>query len=189
MGNRITITTKILVVLLGSVSVALLQMFWPSELFSPSDSAGFMTREEIVTEMRRYFFTLPARGSLKMRSLRRTGNPRNKQHRSIDIVLHHQVNPVMAARGGIVTHVKKQDSGKSAVYIKHDLGLESRYKNLSSVFVEPHNWISAGAQIGSIRNEPGKIKSTLRFEILLDGKYENPLNYIEGRAFLTQEED
>ena len=84
---------------------------------------------------------------------------------------------------GTVVDVKKDEILGNVIQIKHNNDLISTYSGLSEVNVKKNQLLKQGEIIG----KSGKLslgeqlENSLLFEIIKDGKYVNPLNYIDKK--------
>lgn len=90
---------------------------------------------------------------------------------------------VFAAESGVVSAVYKDPMLGHTVEIKHDDSHVTRYSNLAadSITLEVGQEIKAGAKLGSIGDSSVSElcdEPHLHFEMLVDGKQVNPLDYI-----------
>ena len=102
-------------------------------------------------------------------------------HMGIDIKAD-KTSVVTAAANGVVTDIKNDPRYGLTVKIKHDNGYETVYANLlTAEFVVEGEEVKAGQTIGTIGNSANfEIADDyhLHFEMLKDGEYVNPSNYI-----------
>lgn len=86
---------------------------------------------------------------------------------------------VMAASGGTVTKAGWTSGGGYTVYINHGNGTETRYKHLSKILVSVGQKVSQGQVIARSGSTGVSTGPHLHFEILINGSYVNPLNYVK----------
>ena len=102
-------------------------------------------------------------------------------HMGIDIKAD-KTSVVTAAANGVVTDIKNDPRYGLTVKIKHDNGYETIYANLlTAEFVVEGEEVKAGQTIGTIGNSANfEIADDyhLHFEMLKDGEYVDPSNYI-----------
>ena len=103
-------------------------------------------------------------------------------HSGIDIKAD-KTSVVTSAADGIVSNIKNDPRYGLTVIIKHESGYETLYANLlTAEFVVEGEDVKQGQTIGTVGNSANfEIADDyhLHFEILKDGEYENPSNYIE----------
>lgn len=90
---------------------------------------------------------------------------------------------IVSILDGTVLSVKKDEILGNIVEIKHSNNLISTYEGLSTVEVKKDQLLKKGDILGkSGKLELGeKIDNGLLFEIIYDGKYVNPLNYLNKK--------
>lgn len=86
---------------------------------------------------------------------------------------------VMAASGGTVTKAGWTSGGGYTVYINHGNGTETRYKHLSKILVSVGQKVRQGQVIARSGSTGVSTGPHLHFEILINGSYVNPLNYVK----------
>ena len=86
---------------------------------------------------------------------------------------------VVSILDGVVTEVKEDKTLNTIVTIKHENNVISVYQGLKDVTVEKDEEISAGTVIGksSESNMLKNYKSTILFELIVNGTNVNPENY------------
>lgn len=84
---------------------------------------------------------------------------------------------------GTVVDVKKDEVLGNVVEVKHSNNLISTYEGLSTVNVKKDQLLKQGDIIGkSGKLELGEsLENSLLFELIKDGKYVNPLNYLDKK--------
>ena len=84
---------------------------------------------------------------------------------------------------GTVVDVKKDEVLGNVVEVKHSNNLISTYEGLSTVNVKKDQLLKQGDVIGkSGKLELGEsLENSLLFELIKDGKYVNPLNYLDKK--------
>lgn len=99
---------------------------------------------------------------------------------------YHDGVDIAAAYGGGVyayTEGKVVEAGWNGGYgncilIDHGNGLKTRYAHLSKISVRVGQKVSTGERIGSVGSSGTSTGSHLHFEVIKNGKTQNPLNYI-----------
>lgn len=86
--------------------------------------------------------------------------------------------PVMAIQGGVVTKAfNKYPRGKT-IYVKHPGGMVTVSQHLSKINVKVGDRVDQGQVIGLSGNTGMSSGPHLHFEVQINGKPRNPLNYI-----------
>ena len=90
---------------------------------------------------------------------------------------------VVTILDGTVVDVKKDEVLGNVVEVKHSNNLISTYEGLSTVNVKKDQLLKQGDVIGkSGKLELGEsLENSLLFELIKDGKYVNPLNYLDKK--------
>lgn len=84
----------------------------------------------------------------------------------------------IAAHDGVVSYTGWRNGYGLTIEVDHGNGLKTRYGHNSKIFVSVGDVVTAGqklAQTGSTGNSTG---THLHFEVILNGKFQNPLGYI-----------
>lgn len=115
------------------------------------------------------------------------------QHNAIDIPIY-QGSPVRASADGVVYTAKDGGYGYSYIIIAHADGFSTTYGHVGSILVKEGQFVSKGAIIALSGGMPGTKGAGflttgphLHFEILKNGVYTDPLNYLP-LEILTPEE-
>lgn len=87
--------------------------------------------------------------------------------------------PVYASCGGTVVKAGWGSGYGYVVYINHEDGRQTRYAHLSKVLVSVGDKVDQGERIALSGNTGITSGPHLHFEILINGKQVNPLNYLE----------
>lgn len=85
---------------------------------------------------------------------------------------------VYAYADGKVTSVSQDNTLGKYITIDHGGGLKTRYLHLSAYKVSVGDKVTAGQRIGSVGNTGYSTGSHLHFEVLKNGSYVSPWNYI-----------
>jgi murein DD-endopeptidase MepM/ murein hydrolase activator NlpD len=85
---------------------------------------------------------------------------------------------VFAARAGIVSLARSLKGYGNVVYIDHGNGFETRYAHLSRIDVSVGQGVSVGTQVGRVGSTGTATGPHLHFEVRVNGRAENPLNYL-----------
>lgn len=106
------------------------------------------------------------------------------QHNAIDIPIY-QGSFVRAAAEGVVYTTRDNGYGYSYIILAHAGGFMTVYGHISSILVEEGDLINQGAIVGLSGGMPGTIGAGymttgphLHFEVLSNGLYVDPLNYL-----------
>jgi LysM repeat protein len=87
--------------------------------------------------------------------------------------------PIYAADSGTVELVGWGNGYGNQIVIDHGGGKKTRYAHLSAFNAEKGDKVSKGEQIGKMGSTGWSTGSHLHFEVIIDGKKYNPLNYIK----------
>lgn len=114
------------------------------------------------------------------------------QHNAVDIRAY-QNTPIRAPAEGIVYKAVDNGYGYSYVILAHQKGFMTVYGHVTKILVKPGQIIEAGEVIGLSGATPGTLGAGvyttgphLHFEVMKDGKYVDPLNYL-NLAYLKLE--
>lgn len=90
---------------------------------------------------------------------------------------------IISILDGTVIDIKQDEILGNIVEVKHSNNLISTYQGLSSINVKKNQLIKQGDIIGkSGKLELGEsLENSLLFEVIKDGKYVNPLNYLDKK--------
>lgn len=106
------------------------------------------------------------------------------QHNAVDIPAY-QGTPIMAAMDGVVYAAKDNEYGYSYIIVAHAGGLNTVYGHVSSILVDVGDIVAQGSIIGLSGGMPGTLGAGymttgphLHLEVLLNGVYVDPLNYL-----------
>lgn len=119
----------------------------------------------------------PAEGKFSSEYGRRWG----RKHTGIDIAAP-KGTPIYAPAAGIVTFAGDKSGWGYGNYIviDHGAGYETTYAHMNSISVSEGDVVKEGDQIGTVGTTGRVTGSNLHFEILLNGSYVNPMDYIAG---------
>jgi len=98
-------------------------------------------------------------------------------HNGIDIAAATGTGVYAYASGTVISVSQNNTLGKY-IAIDHGNGLVTRYLHLSKFNVEKGDKVSTGDRIGSVGNTGYSTGPHLHFEVLKNGSYQNPWNYI-----------
>ena len=98
-------------------------------------------------------------------------------HDGLDFIVS-QGEPVYASAAGKVKSVEKSGKGKgNTVTITHPVGYVSLYCHLSTMKVKQGQTVKLGQQIGTVGSTGNAFAPHLHYEVLLDGRTMDPINY------------
>jgi len=100
-----------------------------------------------------------------------------KMHEGIDISAP-TGTPVYASADGIVIFTGYKEGYGLEVEISHQNGIITRYAHLSRILVSPGQKIKRGEIIGKVGSTGKSTGSHLHYEVIINGRPVNPLNYI-----------
>lgn len=86
---------------------------------------------------------------------------------------------IYASSGGTVTTAGWLSGYGYCVYIKHANGVETRYAHLSKVLVSRGQWVEQGQKIALSGNTGRSTGPHLHFEIRVNGRAVDPLDYLD----------
>ncbi len=100
-------------------------------------------------------------------------------HKGSDFAAKHGT-PIYATADGVVVHADWLSGYGRLVKIKHDFGIETRYAHLSKFRVKKGQRVSRGDHIGDMGNSGRSTGTHLHYEIRLNGRAVNPMNFIKA---------
>lgn len=104
-----------------------------------------------------------------------------KHHNGIDIVAP-PGTPVVSPSDGIVEFARYQYTPKETlgkvIIINHGRGVRTRYGHLGKIFVKKGQKVKRFDKIGEIGNTGRSTGPHLHYEVLVNGQFQNPMNYI-----------
>lgn len=98
-------------------------------------------------------------------------------HLGIDII-NGYANDIWAADSGVVTFAGYHNSYGYYVTIEHANGMVTRYAHMSKIYTEKGAQVKQGDVIGAIGKTGVATAYHLHFEVIIDGKTVDPLNYL-----------
>lgn len=104
-----------------------------------------------------------------------TGQP--AMHRGLDFAAP-LGTPVIAPAAGRVKRASRRGSLGLLIEIDHGNGLVTRYGHLDGFAVAPGEWVSRGQVIGRVGNTGRSTGSHLHYEVVSNGRTQNPWLYI-----------
>ena len=87
---------------------------------------------------------------------------------------------IFSPADGVVTYAGWQSGYGNYIKIKHEFGIETRYGHLSRIRVKKGQRVSRGQQIGDMGSTGRSTGSHLHYEVRVDDKPINPMNFIEA---------
>lgn len=84
----------------------------------------------------------------------------------------------LAARDGVVTYTGWRSGYGLTVEMDHGNGYKTRYAHNSKILVSVGDVLTAGTRLAKSGSTGNSTGTHLHFEILLNGKFQNPLSYI-----------
>lgn len=99
-------------------------------------------------------------------------------HNGLDLIAS-QGNEVLASGNGVVSQVIHSGKGLgNLLEIDHGNGYRTRYAHLSNISVSKGQKVEAGQKVGNIGISGNSLVPHLHYEILKNGKYVDPVNYL-----------
>ncbi len=117
---------------------------------------------------------MPTRGYISSRYGMRGG----RMHRGLDIAAK-TGTPIKAADGGRVTFVGRRGAYGNLVEIDHENGYVTRYAHCHTIKVKKGERVYKGQVIATVGNTGRSTGSHLHFEVIKNGKHQNPSNYVK----------
>lgn len=102
----------------------------------------------------------------------------NRMHNGIDIS-QKEGNPVRAVSDGIVIFVGEEDDLGLKIIIEHKNNINTVYGHLKDVYVKKNDHVKQGSIIGTVGNSGLSESPHLHFEIIKDGKPQDPKKWIQ----------
>ncbi len=118
-------------------------------------------------------FLMPTRGSISSRYGMRNG----RMHRGLDIAAR-TGTPIKAADGGKVVYTGRKGAYGNLVEIDHGNGYITRYAHCNTIKVKKGDRVYKGQVIATVGNTGRSTGSHLHFEVLKNGRNQNPANYV-----------
>lgn len=105
----------------------------------------------------------------------------NRHHKGIDIPAP-KGTPILAAKSGKVIYRGYQKRGYgNVIIIQHDDGSQTAYAHARKTIVKNGKYVEKGQVIGFVGRTGKTTGAHLHFEIILDGNFVNPLDYLARR--------
>lgn len=102
---------------------------------------------------------------------------KNIFHKGIDIGAS-QGSPIYAYANGVITFAGWKSGYGNFVAINHGNGMVTRYAHMSAIYVKVGQQVSAAQRIGAVGSTGVSTGPHLHFEVLINGEYKNPQNYL-----------
>lgn len=99
-------------------------------------------------------------------------------HRGVDLAGTPVGTPIYAADGGTVLFAGEQGTYGLMVKIRHEDGVETYYAHMSCLDVKTGDTVYQGQKIGEVGMTGRTTGPHLHFEVLINSKNVNPLNYL-----------
>lgn len=108
------------------------------------------------------------------------GNRDGGFHKGIDISCHGVYGTaIVASESGTVKIAKYGNKGYgNYIVVDHGKGKQTLYAHCKELFVKPGQKVSKGDKLGSVGSTGDSTGAHLHFEIIIDGKSQNPQNYV-----------
>lgn len=88
--------------------------------------------------------------------------------------------PIYTTADGVVTHAGWSSGYGRLIKIKHAHGIETRYAHLAKIRVNVGQRVSRGERIGDMGNSGRSTGTHLHYEVRINGKAVNPMNFIKA---------
>lgn len=89
-------------------------------------------------------------------------------------------DPIWSAESGYIKTVQYSNTGYGInVLVQHDNGIVTRYAHLSKVYVSQGQRVTRGQTIAAMGNTGYSTGDHLHFEVIVNGRTQNPLNYVQ----------
>jgi murein DD-endopeptidase MepM/ murein hydrolase activator NlpD len=102
-----------------------------------------------------------------------------RMHNGTDFAAPHGTD-IFATADGVVTFAGWNSGYGNYVEIQHEFGIETRYGHMSRIRVKKGQRVSRGQQIGDMGSTGRSTGTHLHYEVRVNGKPVNPMNYIEA---------
>lgn len=87
--------------------------------------------------------------------------------------------PVYATGDGVIITAHRSSSYGKVIYIDHGHGYETRYAHLSKFIVDADDRVKRGQIIGYVGSTGTSQSAHLHYEVLVNGKHVNPINFFQ----------
>jgi len=102
---------------------------------------------------------------------------KSKFHKGIDIAAPHGT-AVYAYSSGTVIYSGYMSGYGNLIAINHGNGMVTRYGHLSARYIKAGQKVSTGQRIGAVGSTGVSTGPHLHFEVMINGLFKNPLNYL-----------
>lgn len=100
------------------------------------------------------------------------------RHHGLDIA-NKTGTPIYAADAGVIEYIGWGKGYGNQIVINHGGGKKTRYAHLSKFYVKKRQQVSKGETIAAMGSTGWSTGSHLHFEVIINGRKYNPLNYIK----------
>jgi murein DD-endopeptidase MepM/ murein hydrolase activator NlpD len=100
-----------------------------------------------------------------------------RNHNGLDLTAPHGT-PVYATGDGIVTAASWNGGYGNVIFLNHGFGFETRYGHLSRYNTSNGQHVKRGDLIGFVGNTGASTTPHLHYEVIYQGKYVNPVNFM-----------
>jgi murein DD-endopeptidase MepM/ murein hydrolase activator NlpD len=100
-----------------------------------------------------------------------------RNHNGLDLTAPHGT-PVYATGDGIVTWASWNGGYGNVIFLNHGFGFETRYGHLSKYNINNGQHVKRGDLIGFVGNTGVSTTPHLHYEVIYQGKYVNPINFM-----------
>jgi len=102
------------------------------------------------------------------------------EHNGLDLIAPQEAS-VLATADGTVSKVARSSRGQgNLIELTHPGGYKTRYAHLSDIAVHEGQKVRKGARIGTVGMSGSSYAPHLHYEVLKDGEYMDPINYLFG---------
>jgi len=108
-----------------------------------------------------------------------------RKHNGVDLTAPRGTK-IYASGNGVVTRADYAGGYGKCVRVNHGYGFQTRYAHMNEMFVRPGQKVKRGDVIGTVGSTGLSTSPHLHYEVLVNGKYQNPINYYYND--LTEEE-
>lgn len=157
-----------------------------------ADLANFEDRLDELTSLRQVLSRLPLTVPLDAYAVssgfgrrRDPINSKQARHEGIDLIAPLN-SPIYATAPGIVTFAGKNGRYGNFVEIDHGAGLRTRFGHLGKVMVRRGQKVEFRRKIALLGNTGRSTGAHLHYEVRVNGKPKNPMNFIEAGRYVFQ---
>lgn len=150
---------------------------------------------ELVQNKEKMMACIPAIQPIALKELTRFGSAYGlrmhpilgykRKHNGIDLTAPRGTK-IYAAGNGVVTRADYAGGYGNCVRINHGYGYQTRYAHMHTMTVRPGQKVKRGDVIGTVGSTGLSTSPHLHYEVLINGKYVNPVNFYYND--LTEEE-